>query len=365
MFYVAPLLFTCLLLWVEQRRTWSRRVAVPAAVAAGALPVVFPYSRFIDTPAMSDTLALLPIWSAFGSLPFGHVWQTVLLGSGIAGLLFVLVPRRFALVVPAVLLAYLSVMSVSVWSGERGFQRSGIGGLFQGSPAMPRGWIDARVPAGEAVAAIHVGSRDPLTIWENEFFNRSVGAVYYLGARTGNVPEEQVIVDPALVVRRVVDGRAITAPYVLVEDSLEINGVPVAKDLRSGMTLWRVAGGRVTTAAVEVEGRYENDTWSGSEVRYRRRGCSGGTLLITLGSDERLFRDTATVVEAFVGGVRVARLRLVPPQRRTMQVPLTSSRGACDVRFTVSPTRRPSAFIAGSADDRDLGAHFFGFTYLP
>ena len=368
MFYVAPLVFVALLVWVERREAGDRRLAVPAALLAGALPVLFPYPRFIDTPAMSDTLALLPIWSAFGSLPFGPVWQTVLLGAALAGVVFVLVPRRLALAVPVVLLGFLCVVSASVWSGERGFQRSGIGGLFQGIRSVPRDWIDASVPADARVAALYVGRRDPLSILENEFFNRAVGRVLYLGPRTGNVPEEQAVIGDDNVVRLVPSGRPLLARYLLAEDSVEINGRVLAKDAGTGVTLWAVAGPRVTTADVEITGLYDNDTWSGPEVLYRRRGCPGGSLTVSLGSDERLFGSTPTTVEAFAAGRRVAQVALIrfsAPATPTLRVPLESVNGSCEVRFRITPTLNPSQVLAGSTDDRELGAHFYGFAYEP
>jgi len=255
-----------------------------------------------------------------------------------------------------------------VWAGERGFQRSGIGGLFQGIRSVPRDWIDASVPADARVAALYVGRRDPLSILENEFFNRAVGRVLYLGPRTGNVPEEQAVIGDDNVVRLVPSGRPLLARYLLAEDSVEINGRVLAKDAGTGVTLWAVAGPRVTTANVEITGLYDNDTWSGPEVLYRRRGCPGGSLTVSLGSDERLFGSTPTTVEAFAAGRQVAQVALIrfgAPATPTLRVPLESVNGSCEVRFRITPTLNPSHVLAGSTDDRELGAHFYGFAYEP
>lgn len=368
LFFVAPLLFVALLLWVELRRSrdlW--RLELPAVVAAGALAVFFPYRRFIDTAAISDTLALLPIWSAFGSLPFGSIWGSVLLGVVVAGALFLFVPRRFALAVPIVLCAYLCIVSVSVWSGERGFKRAGIGALFQGIRSVPRGWIDAAVPQGAPVAAIFTGVADRFTINVNEFFNRSLGPVYYIGGPTpGNLPETEVRIDDDGVVRRVDTGAPLRDRYVLVDSSVEIAGTAVARDVAAwGMTIWRVAGPIVRRVEVTVTGLYPGGTWSGPAVRYVRRNCDGGTLVVGLSSDEHLFPGIPTTVVAEVGGRTVGRVRFTAPSTRKLRVPLESANGTCAVTFSVAPTRNPAHVLPGSTDDRELGAHFDSFTYLP
>ena len=49
------------------------------------------------------------------------------------------------------------------------------------SPPLHRDWIDRTVGSNAKVAAVWTGNTDKFTIWENEFFNRSVGTVYATG----------------------------------------------------------------------------------------------------------------------------------------------------------------------------------------
>ena len=121
---------------------------IAAAAIALALVLVFPYVRFIGEPAKSDTLGLVPLWTINEHLVAGSYWATVAL-AGVALLaLYLLVPARYAVAVPLVLLVLFAVLSRPVWSGPHGFVAAGIGALRQGNPGLPRDWIDRAVPAG-------------------------------------------------------------------------------------------------------------------------------------------------------------------------------------------------------------------------
>ena len=143
-FVVAPFFLIALLVWVDRgppRPRGSRR-----AVAAGAalLPLAIPFERFIETGAISDTLALLPIWAAFGSLLFDSIDATVLVGGAIAAALFLLVPRRYALALPLATLALLRGDRAQRLVRRARFKRASAGALFQGIRTGDRDWIDAR-----------------------------------------------------------------------------------------------------------------------------------------------------------------------------------------------------------------------------
>jgi len=62
LFYVAPFFLTALVLWIERGLPRPR---VPTAIAVGVaalLPAFLPFSRRIDTSAVSDTFGLLLWW---------------------------------------------------------------------------------------------------------------------------------------------------------------------------------------------------------------------------------------------------------------------------------------------------------------
>ena len=99
-----------------------------------------------------------------------------------------------------------------MWSGPRGFVQAGAGALFQGIRGVPRDWIDTALPEGATAGSCGRGCTDRFTVNQNEFFNRSVGPVYYIGGPTpGNLPETAIAVDPDDGVLRGGDGSSADA----------------------------------------------------------------------------------------------------------------------------------------------------------
>ncbi len=359
-FTIAPLFLVALVAWVSvgAPRPWP--LAAVATAVAVVLVVVFPYTRFIGEPAKSDTLSLLPVWSAYGHMVLGSIWFSVLLGALALAALFLLVPARWAVLVPLAVLLWFGIVGKSVWSGPHGFVQAGAGALFQGIRGAPRDWIDSALPAGATTGIVWAGLTDRFTVNQNEFFNRSVGPVYYVGAPTpGNLPETGITVAPADGVLRRADGSPLTDRYLVTDASLELDGRALARDVPLGLTLWEVAGPVARKVDASWSGLYENDTWSGPTVDYVRRNCSPGVLQVSLHSDATLF-DRPQTVTATVAGSRVARVRFQAPDDAVLRVPLRPEAGVCRVRFDVSPTAVP-----GGGDTRRLGVHFDAFNYEP
>jgi hypothetical protein len=364
LFYVAPLLVIALLAWIERGAVRPRVVAPVAAAASAAVVLLIPFDRFLTTSAITDTLMLLPFWSLQDRI--GSDWITVaaaVLALGLAAL-FVFVPRRYAIVLPLVVLGLWAVAFKPIWWGTHGFERFSEGALFQGIRAPHKDWIDRALPDGSEAAFLWTGRTDRLTVNQNEFFNRAVGPVYYLDQPTaGGLPETQVTVDPETGAVTLPDGTAVDDEYVVADSSFEPDGKPVARDKGWGITLWRVD--RPLVSAVRIDGLYPNDTWSGANVTYVRHRCEPGSLAVALSSDGSLFLEPQVVV-ARSGGKVVATRRVQPGTRRIIQMRLEPdpATGDCRVDFTVTPTAVPSEITGGeSPDDRELGLHFNRFVY--
>lgn len=360
-FVVAPFFLIALLAWVERGTPRPRWLTLGSAAAAALLPLAIPFERFIEAGVISDTLALLPIWDAYGSLLFDSIDATVLAGGVVAATLFVLVPRRYALVLPLATLFFVGGVSYNVWKGEYGFPtaRVSAGALFNGIRLGQRDWIDRALPEGATAAFVWTGVTDRFAVNQNEFFNRKVGPIYYIGGPTpGNLAETEVTIDEETGEIRTAEGERVEARYVLTEDAITPDGVLVARDPGIGITLWQVDGPLVATAT-EVEGLYPNDTWSGREVTWTRERCRGGLLTVGLSSDPNLF-DEDQLVTAFVGGEVAGRVRIAPVGTAELRVRTVPEDGTCRVVFRVDKTRVP-----GGGDDRELGAHFETFGYRP
>jgi hypothetical protein len=210
------------------------------------------------------------------------------------------------------------------------------------------------------LAALWLGRLDHRTIFENEFFSRSVRGVYTLGPPLpGALTETPVRPDEETGVLRDPAGRPVPSTYALVDETVPLAGRTVARDTRKGMRVVRVDGD--LRLAYSVEGLYD-DGWSGRSLTYRRHSCTGGTLVATLESDPKLFSTSQTAI-ARVAGETVARTRIPQLGTATMRVPLRPEGGRggdCIVRFTITPTAVP-----GPHDRRALGTHFRVLDYRP
>ena len=240
-FYLAPLLLIALLVWIDNRGPRSDVAMVIAAVCAAALPGVIPYSKVIGGAAVSDTLALVPWWSLEDKGI--DVYRVAVLASIAAAALFVLMPRRAALLLPVLVLLFFSIEQWPIETGRHSVRETSRRSLFAGLADKRRDWIDGTVGRDARVTAIWTGVSSPFTIWENEFFNRSVGPVYRLRLPLlGALPESQALLDPRSGFFRDDQGLPIRASYVLIDASVALAGTPVAVDPGAGMLLYRIAG---------------------------------------------------------------------------------------------------------------------------
>jgi hypothetical protein len=360
-FYVAPLFLIALLVWADRGAPRPGPITGIAALAAGALPGVLPYEHLINLNAVSDTIGLLPIWSLHSALfPIEQVALVVTLSCIAAAALFVAVPRRYALVLPLLVLVYFAVSEKPIEGKHRA---ASLGALFAGITNPHRDWIDRAVGSDAQVAAIWSGNTDRYAIWENEIFNRSVGKVYDLGATlSGDLPETPLTVDRRTGIMSA-NGRPVRSRYVLADSSVELDGSVVAKDERKGMFLYRLSGPLRQTSY--VTGLYPQDTWSGPTAEYTRLDCRGGSVTVRLQSDPGLFTKAQTVV-ASVGGREVGRVKVVPTATRLLTAPLERDNRTCKVTFMVTPTAVPAIVTKGeNPDPRELGIHFTQFRYRP
>ncbi|MGZ8782813.1 MAG: glycosyltransferase family 39 protein [Gaiellaceae bacterium] len=354
MFMLAPLLLIALLVWID--RGAPRRPVFAVAVSAGiagVLPALIPYERFLQLKVRSDTLMIVPLWNVQDEVGLPRLDDVVLAGGLVAAAAFVFVPRRYALALPAAVLAYFALAIQPIHAGPHGMEQAAAGALYQGIGGE-RDWIDRAVGDGD-VAVLYTGLPDRFTVLQNEFFNRSVGPVYTLGGpMDGGLPETPVSVDEATGRFVQPNDANVQADYALTDGSIALAGTPVARDERLGLTVYRTDGPLISTTS--VTGVY-NDQWSGPEVEYRRVRCEGGTLTVMLEGDPGLF-DKPQRVTATSGSRRA--VAEVPPNATTrLLVPLSPVDGVCTVSFEVTPTKSP-----GGGDTRELGTHFRAFEYL-
>jgi Dolichyl-phosphate-mannose-protein mannosyltransferase len=362
LFYLAPLFTIALLAWIEVGAPRPALLAPSVAAACVLLVLLFPFGRFITTSAITDTLMLLPWWSIQDHIGSGWIKPLAVLFALALSALFLLIPRRFALVLPALVLVLWGVALKPIWWGTHGFERFSRSVLFQGIRAHERDWIDRSLPVGAEAAFVWTGRTDRLTVNENEFFNRGVGPVYDTGSATpGGLPETRVRIDRRTGLVTLPSGKDVSTPFVVSDSSFEPDGRLVARDKGWGVGLWQINPPLIS--AVRIEGLYPNDTWSGRTVTWIRRRCRTGRLLVSISSDDQLFFRPQTIVAQTNSGA-TARVRFQPKAMPVLKIPLAPSRdGTCRAVFTVTPTAIPHRVDPQRTDRRVLGAHFNRFLY--
>ncbi|MGN6799751.1 MAG: hypothetical protein ACTHKS_16540 [Gaiellaceae bacterium] len=360
-FYLAPLFIVPLVGLAAGSLPRPGRAALGAGVVAGVLPVAIPFARFVNPSAVSDTLGLLPWWWLQDQgIHFGPL-RLVALGVGlVAGAALTLLPRRFLPVLVLATGAYFVLVTVVAENGRHGIHQASAGGLWAGIRKAHPDWIDRRVGRSADVAFLWHYTGETRPLWNNEFFNRSVGKVYTIDgpdAADGGLPETPV--------HGRGDGTLVTGsghvPVVRYAVSYaDIAGTVLERDPGIGLALYRVDGPLVVLT--RVDGVYP-DSWGGRRVSYRRNRCAGGTLTVRLGTDEHLFTRPQLVTAREAGRV-VADVLIAPGQQPTLRVPLQPDpAGKCVVDFTAATTRVPAHVQPGSTDTRRLGAHYFAFDY--
>ena len=348
LFYLAPLMLIGLLVWVDQGAPRPPLAAGAAAVLAAALPAVIPYERLIGVPSQSDTLLMLALWRVHERwVELDAVVAVVVVCSVVAALAFLVVPRRFAILLPLGVLAFFLAIARPI---SARMEYAAAGALAEGMHKQDREWIDRAVGGGGEVGVLWTGNGSRFSVWQNEFFNRSVGTVFSPGTpMEGGLPAAQVTFDRST---GVLHG-APDVPYVLTDGSAELVGEVVARDGARNVFLYKVEP--PLRQAALVEGLHPADTWSGPSVTYTRFDCTGGTVAVALQSDAALYQEPSRVR---VVGTKVS--STVPPDGRAhvLVAPLTPVDGRCVARFAVSPTKVP-----GPNDPRPLGLHFNSFRY--
>ena len=238
-FYAVPLMVIALVAWASGRLRRRVRPLVAAAVIAGVLPLVLPYRKLIRNDIIPDAFGLLPWSRVTGAslVAVPNVTVKVAFASLVLSALFVLLrgPRLMRFLPLLVALCLATVLSAAI---VRTHATSEFAAQFI---QHNRGWIDEAIgPHGNAVV-IYSGRADAHVVWENEFFNRSVGAVYYLREPSwAGLPEQKLVVRNGTLVDE--SGMPLRARYALVDPWVVLRGRVVARDRTSGMRLYRLDG---------------------------------------------------------------------------------------------------------------------------
>ena len=362
LFYLAPVFLVALLAWIERGAPRPPGATVAAAGVAAALPGAIPFFALLNINSQSDTIGLQPWWYLAGTAGEASVALIAVVIAAALAAMFIWLPRRYAGALPVLVALGFLATWLPLEQSTHSFPRLSKSAAAQGIGVRDRSWIDHAAGANARVAVLYAGG-NRLSVWENEFWNRSVSRVYELGVHLGgDMPATNVSVDRASGVVHDRRGRPISAQYVLTNRRITLVGTPVAADAAKELVLYHL-NGRVRTST-RISGLYEGlyHPWSGPRFTWTKSSCAGGSLTTTVESDNRLFHGLTQVVR--VGGTTPASVLKIPASTPglTFTFPLIPEAGVCRVSLAISPALRPSS-ILGSSDTRRLGLHFDAIRY--
>ena len=285
MFFLAPLLFLAFALWIDRGLPRPLLLTAVAAAVPAALLFALPLASLLNISILSDTFGLIPLLRLASKVSGGipEVRHLLLAGGIAAAIMFALWPRHaFArLVFPTAVAAFLVLSSYPVVTTLHNYSqalKNNAGTL--GSP----NWIDERLGRNSNVSFLIGTTSDTwpetLGLWQNEFWNRSVGAVYNLSTpEPAGGPETPVQVSPTngLILSRVT-GAPVQAPFVVSNFALGLSGQLIGA--RPPFALYRTDGPlRVAEARSGIYG----DGWAGADSSFTRYvPTPGGRVTVTL-----------------------------------------------------------------------------------
>jgi len=232
LFALAPILFLALAVWLDRGALRPPvRTALVALAAFGAI-LALPIATFVSAATIPDAPTLIPLQRLHVHAPGVSLELVLDLVAAAAAAAFALVRRRFAWVLPLVLLAGLAGASISagrVVAAEATLVQPGTLGKH-------RRWIDAVAPG--PVTYLYTGDVYWNSVWESIFWNRRVRTVYDLlsAAVPGGIPQDSLgpLEDGTLVDKF---GHSPDVRYVVASDSLTFRGRRLA-DAGNGISLW-------------------------------------------------------------------------------------------------------------------------------
>jgi hypothetical protein len=341
-------------------------LATIAAAIPAALFFTLPLGTLLNVSIYSDTFGLIPFLRLSEKFPGGipEVRHYLLVGGIAAGLVFLLWPRDAyaSVVLPVAVAGFLAVSSYPVINGLRNYSR----GIRDSAGTLgSRSWIDERIGAGGDAAYLIGTTPEPSlesqVLWQNEFWNRSVGRVLDLGDAGLSGFTETATHSPGRGLLVDANGKPLRAPYVVSNLGFQIDGRLIAAHPPLG--LFRTRGPlRLSTAIGGIYG----DGWMGSYASYNHysphspAGSVGVSLSRALWTGPDVPGHVRIVRITDRGRQVVRRWTIHSGASRTFTIPVL--RGPFAIAVYISPTFSPSTY--GQADTRQLGAQV-SFRFRP
>jgi hypothetical protein len=358
-FQIAPIAFIALAAWVAHGAPRPWWAVAPAALFAGSLTLALPLNSFLNSTAVHSTSGLLPLWRWRDHVfSRGSIDEVVFVAAALGALLFVLIPRRFAVVLPVLVLGFYVAANRPV----EGFTHlASVQSREDGVGVAPRDWIDQAVARNRHVASLWWAGTDAVPYWESQFFNRSVDHAYTLSGPYDGLFHTftHVLLLPSGELPQSI-GTTIRERYVLTDTGTRLRGRVVARNDRAALVVYDLGSARLSVGE-RIDGLYP-DNWSYPRFLYRRFGCEPGSVVFSI-ENNPLIHPRPFTVPVLMNGTETRRLRFArSPRRYFVSVPVRPQGGICSVEMTM-PTGPASRVTAG--DQRELGLRFSSVRYSP
>jgi hypothetical protein len=256
LFYLVPLELAVFLLWIGNGMPRPRRLGLVAALVALAAPAAIPFSEFLngrEWSVSSSTVALVP-WGLLKPIlgAHGHLLAVVLVIGGVGTAAFLTVSaKRNSLLRFLVVLNFLFITLFVLAANTVVAQKA----KEQWVASKPD-WIDTAVDPNARVVGIWAlppqDVRVTEKVWdrwnallEAQLANETLVRTYAFENAYDLVSPTRPFAGDAVAAadgRLLERGAAISAQYVVVGPELRVRGRLVARDPRSGLALYRIAG---------------------------------------------------------------------------------------------------------------------------
>ena len=310
-----PLLFLAFSLWLSRGLPRLRPLVAAACFGTLALVAIAPWNTLVVVEALPDSFDTALAYRVSTSI---HPAELLTFATLALLVLFVAIPRRAALALPAIVLALLGATSIAaaglVVSHARVDQQNLVG--------SPRTWVDRATRS--PVTFLYDGEPTWNSVWQTRFWNRRITHVVDLAPARVPGPMPQIARAPGA------GGRlAIGDDYAVASDTVEFVGAAVARQSRGpdlpSLVLWRLARPvRLSTVTTSVNPN--GDMLGPATILVY--DCAGGRLDLTL------LPKATDVLTVSLDGKRVLRQHIggLPSWNGSISVP-PSHHGAC--RFTI------------------------------
>ncbi len=362
-FYLEPLFLLGLVAWLHQGLPRPRILTAFAVLVPVGLVIWFPLSKFIQDS---------PVYSSFGlyyffnlvqrlSVSAAHVELLAAVGAVLAGLLFVLVPRRLG---PIVFALPIAVFFVAVSrSAFISLKTYGFYARYETGLGRDSSWIEETLGRNRPVTLLYTESGADTfvtsqALMQAEFWNRNVTSVANIGSKElCPLPEKDGSLDGKTGRIEPASGRgSLLGPLVVANGALGLAGQRIATHFP--FVAYRIRGPAHVRS--QAEGFYA-DGWTGPTARFKEFDAPppGSTLLVDVSRAGWLGPDKPGAVtirlETLAGRLLATRRWVVHSDTaRTFRLP--APRVPYSVELRVDPTFSPADY--GYADTRELGAKF-------